>query len=374
MRKRLIAYALFLLSFVGLTYLFVDLNLTYLNPLVTGFFQSHRGIVAILYILALFILFYFYRIFLEVSNISSLKKIIIVTVTILIFAYPAMLSYDIFNYIFTSKVLFFYHENPYIIMPIEFTGDPLLLFTHAANKVALYGPSWILITGIPFLLGFGNFILTLFSFKLVIAAFYLATSYLIFKISKDPGKVAFFALNPLVLIESLVSGHNDVVMIFFALLSINLLIKNKFKWAVLFLIISILIKYATIFLLLVFLHYLFIRIKKKKIDPQRLFMFSSVLMLVVFFLSPIREEIYPWYAIWFIAFVALIPKYRFLRYMTVLISFVLLLRYLPFMYLGTYFAPTPVIKITVTFVPLVIFACWYFITNKHIRAKLLKLK
>lgn len=374
MRKRLVAYALFLFSFVGLTYLFVDLNLIYLNPLVTGFFQSHRGIVAILYILALFILFYFYRAFLEVSNIADLKKIIIVTVVILIFAYPVMLSYDIFNYIFTSKVLFFYNENPYIIMPIEFTGDPLLLFTHAANKVALYGPSWILITGIPFFLGFGNFILTLLNFKVLVVAFYLATSYLIFKFTKDPKKVAFFALNPLVLIETLVSGHNDVVMIFFALLSMYLLIKNKLAWAVIFLIISILVKYATIFLLPILFYYLFIRIKKKKIDPQRLFMFASVLMLIVFFLSPIREEIYPWYAIWFIPFVALIPKYRFLRYMTILISFVLLLRYLPFMYLGTYFAPTPVIKITITFVPLVIFACWYFIRNKHIRAKLLKLK
>ena len=97
-------------------------------------------------------------------------------------------------------------------------------------------------------------------------------------------------------------------------------------------------------------------------------------MFVIFFLSPLREEIYPWYGIWFIVFVALIPKYKLLYFVTVLLSFVLLLRYVPFMYLGTYFGPTPFIKITVTFVPLMVLIGFYLLIKKRVIGKKLKLR
>ena len=166
MKISLILYSLFLFVFLGFSYLFVDPNLAYLDKIYTGFAFQNRGVVSIIYLSLISVFFILYFYFLKKIKLGSLKKIIFVSVILLLFAYPAVLSYDIFNYVFTSKVLFYYHENPYIIMPIEFINDPLLLFTHAANKVALYGPFWIILTGIPFKLGFGNFILTLFGFTL----------------------------------------------------------------------------------------------------------------------------------------------------------------------------------------------------------------
>lgn len=352
MKIAIFLYAVLLICLSVFSYVFIDPNLIYLERLYSGIAFEQRGFVSLAYIAIVLASFVFYLYFLKRINQALLPKTILVSVLLLIFSYPAMLSYDIFNYIATSKVLYFYHENPFIIMPVEFLGDPLLLFTRAANKVALYGPAWIGLISLPFLLGFGNFILTLFNFKLLAVLFYIGISYLILKITKDPKKVAFFALNPLVLIETLVSGHNDVVMMFFALLSIYFLIKNKTAFSIVFLVISVLIKYATIFLLPVFIYYFFLKIKKKKIDRDKIFMLSAVLMFAIFFLSPLREEIYPWYGIWFITFVSLIPKYKLIRLITFLLSFVLLLRYVPFMYFGTYFGLTPVIKIIITFVPL----------------------
>src|SRR5260221_3326430 len=116
-----------------------------------------------------------------------------------------MLSYDIFNYIATAKVLFLYHENPYIIMPIEFLGDPFLLFMHAANKLALYGPFWIIMTGIPFLFSVKNFILSLLLFKLFVASFYFGTILFFNKLAKNLLSIFVFGLNPLVIIETSVS-------------------------------------------------------------------------------------------------------------------------------------------------------------------------
>ncbi len=374
MKISLILYSLFLLAFLGFSYLFVDPNLAYLNKIYTGFAFQNRGVVSIIYLSLISVFFILYFYFLKRIKLGSLKKIIFVSVILLLFAYPAVLSYDIFNYVFTSKVLFYYHENPYIIMPIEFINDPLLLFTHAANKVALYGPFWILLTGIPHYLGLNNFILTLLNFKILIVLFYLGICYLIMKISNDPKKVAFFALNPLVLIETLVSGHNDVAMMFFVLVSFYFLKKEKFVRAVIFITISILIKYATIFLIPVFIYYLFLKLKKQKIDWNKIFLLSSILMFIIFFLAPIREEIYPWYGVWFIILMALIPKYKLLRYATILLSFVLLLRYVPFMYLGTYFGPTPIIKISVTFVPLMVLIGFYLFIKKRVIGKNLKLR
>lgn len=354
--KRLIVvfYSVFLLLFSLFSYVFIDPNLSYLKSLYSDFAFSNRLLTTIFFISSIIISFVFYSIFiyLGVKKKISLKEIFIllgITIAILFFSYPAMLSYDIFNYVATSKVLFFYQENPYVVMPIEFMGDPLLAFTHAANKIALYGPFWLLLTGIPYLLGFGNFIVILFSFKLLGLLFYLGTAFLIWKISRNILSLILFSLNPLVIIETLISGHNDIVMIFLIFLSFFLLTKKKVFSALLFLILSILIKYTTILLVPVFLFVVWKIIKKKEIHFEKIFYYSSLLMYVAFFLSPVREEIYPWYVIWFISFAFLIPKKKLLLYISIAFSFSLLLRYTPYMITGTYSGQTPVMKEIVSF-------------------------
>lgn len=352
----IILYATFLSLFTVFSYAFVDPNLSYLKKIYSGFAFSNRLPTTIFYTSAIFIFFIFYGffIYLGVKKKINLKEIFIllsVTVVGLFFSYPAMLSYDIFNYIATSKVLFFYHENPYIVMPIEFVDDPLLAFTRAANKTALYGPSWIVLSGIPYLLGFGNFIITLFSFKLFIVIFYFLTVFFVWKLSKNIIAVILFALNPLVIIETLVSGHNDIVMIFLVLFSFFLLNKKNIFLGVLFFVLSIFIKYATILLIPIFFYIVWKLIKNREIDWVKVYYFSSLLMLISFLLSPIREEIYPWYAIWFISFSFLVPNKKIILYVSIAFSFSLLLRNVPYMLTGTYIGQTPLMKEIISFTP-----------------------
>ncbi|MEK7450485.1 MAG: hypothetical protein AAB662_00935 [Patescibacteria group bacterium] len=362
-------YVLFLLCFSIFSYLFIDPNLLYLHRFYSGFAFNNRQLTSVLYILLIliFFLFYFLIVRLGKKGLFSLKDFrlyVILTIILLFFSYPAMLSYDIFNYAATSKVLFFYHENPYLIMPVEFTKDPLLLFMHAANKTALYGPVWILLTGIPYLLGFGNFLLMLLNFKLFVILFYLGTISMVWKISKNFSTLLLFSLNPLIIIETLLSGHNDIVMMFFALTSFYLLMKKKIFWAVIFIMLAILIKYATLFLLPIFIYVVIKRVRKMEINWDSIFSYSAILMIMAFLLSPIREEIYPWYAIWFLPFAFLVPKNKILLYLSISFSFGLLLRYIPFMLLGTYFGPTPLIKTLVTFVPPIVALAYLFIKEK----------
>lgn len=361
----MLLYAVFLLFFTFFSYAFVDPNLSYLKFLYSGFAFSNRSLATISYVLSIIIFFIFYGIFIYwgVKKRINLKEVLVllsITIISLIFSYPAMLSYDIFNYVATSKVLFFYHENPYVVMPIEFVGDPLLAFTHAANKLALYGPSWILLTGIPYLLGFGNFIITLLSFKILSLLFYLGAVFLVWRISRNIFSIILFAFNPLVIIETLVSGHNDIVMVFLILLSYYLFSKKKILLGIVFFILSILIKYATIFLIPIFLYVLWRMIRNKLVDWEKVYYISSLLMLTIFLLSPIREEIYPWYATWFMSFSFLVPNKKILLYASVAFSFGLLFRYAPYMLFGTYAGVTPAIKFIATFIPVFMVISYFF--------------
>jgi len=362
------SYVVFLFLFTFFSYLFIDPNLSYLKNLRSEFVFSHRLEISIGYVFLIIIHFVFYLIFLKMFKEKRLgkkdiKAVVVITCGVLLFSYPAMLSFDIFNYLLTAKVAFFYHENPYIIMPIQFLGDPMLAFTHGANKIALYGPSWITITSAPYLLGLGNFILTLLNFKLAILAFYLGTTWLIHKMSKDYVSVILFSLNPLVVIETLLGGHNDIVMMFFALLSFFLLSKKKAVAASIFILISFLIKYSTFFLLPVFA-YALVKPNKKSISWEKIYKVCAILMFIAFILSPFKEEMYPWYAIWFLPFAALSYKNKIILYISLAFSFSLLLRYVPFMLLGTYFGPTPLIKILATGVPVAVVSMYILIKEK----------
>lgn len=342
-------YFLFLISLTFFSYLFVDQNFFYFGKIYTGAAFLNRGFITLTYISFVSVFFVFYSIFLKGK--FNTKFLIGLTCVILLFSYSAMLSQDIFNYLTTAKVAFNFHENPYIIMPIEFIGDTNLLFTHAANKIALYGPLWIAISGIPYLLGFGNFVLAFFNLKLVVMLFYIGTVWLIQKISKSIYAALLFALNPLIIIEALIGSHNDVVMMFLALFSFFLLKKKKILLASLFLIGSILIKYVTIFLIPVFIFAAYKTFKKSSIDWNNIYFYCWVSMFAIFLLSALRVEIYPWYATWFLVFVPLIPQGKFLLNLSLAFSFGLLLRYIPFMFFGTHFGVTPIVKTLVTFSP-----------------------
>lgn len=352
MRFKLLFF-LYILLFIALaifSYGFVDANF----PLKTSGFlydlvHRRRLLATIIYTTFIFCLFGLYGYVLQQVkrkklNVKQIWWLIFMAAGILLFSFPAF-SNDIFNYMATAKITFFYKENPYLVMPIEFTGEPMLEFMHAANKIALYAPLWIILTAVPHFLGLGNIVLTVFTFKAFVVAFYLVCAWLIWRISgKNLYSFTFFTLNPLIVIETLVSGHNDVVMMAFALFALYLLFQKRKFLSLISLFASIGIKYATIVLTPLFIF-------SSKFKKEKLITYSAWLMFLVFLLSPLREEIYSWYLIWVIALVALIYKNCLLFWLTVALSFGTLCRYLPFLYTRSWEGITPMVKRWVTMVP-----------------------
>lgn len=377
MKLLIFLYGLLLVLLTVYSYGFVDPNIPFSTSLIYQKLHYlllappfyNRVLSTTIFVIIVSLLFAFYFLILWLAKrgkltIKQLKWLIGLSIVILFFSYPAF-SYDIFNYILTAKVTFLYRENPYIVMPIELVGEPNLAFTHAANKIALYGPSWILLTFIPHTLGVNNILLTIFSFKLLVLTFYLTTVWLVFKITKNVYSLAFFSLNPLVVIETLVSSHNDIVMMFFALLSFYLLRRQNFFLSIAALVVSVLIKYATIFLIPVYVYLLYLLIMKKKILWEKIWRYSALAMFFIFLLSSLREELYPWYFIWPLTFLALENKFTMLTALALGFSFGLSFRFAPFIYTISWTGITPIIKKLVSFVP-PLFAVILYVLKKKI--------
>lgn len=352
-RILLVLYLSFCICFTIFTYLYIDPNFIYLKAIYSGRAFTNRVEVTVGYVVFIVLFFTFYFSSLRIISKHKKKKFLVsllLVSTLLIFSYPTILSYDIFNYIATSKVMYFYRENPYLIMPNEFLGDPILLFTRASNKLALYGISWLLLSFVPYILSFGSYLLSIFLFKFFEALFYLGLVVLIYKLSnKNILRTAMFALNPLVIIETFISGHNDVVMMFFAMLSFFLLKKNKKTFAFSAFFIATLVKYSVIFLVPI-IFYLFIKsTNKSQINWSKIWLSSCLLMSIIFFLSPLREEMYPWYAIWVLPF-AVLSDLKILDTIAYSFSFGLLLSYVPYMITGVYSKNVLTLKYLLSFV------------------------
>lgn len=367
----LIGYSMLWFLFGVITWGFADANLPFRTiKFLYDFVNFQRSNILALYSFFVLAFFLFYGLILwyiwkKNLTVKHILILVVSIVIILIFSFPAF-SYDIFNYIATAKVVFLYKENPYVVMPIEVPNESMLAFMHAANKTALYGPAWILLTGVPFFLGAGNLLTTIFTFKLITVSFYLALLWLIWKISnRSIYSLALFALNPLVIIETLISSHNDVVMMFFALMSFYMLQKKKIGLSIMLMLVSILVKFATLALVPVYIYTIYLMRTSIKINWLPVWKWSSIFMLIVFFLSPLREEIYAWYLIWPLTFVVLLGRETFLLWLLLGFSFGLSFRIAPFIYTRNWGGFTPLVKKIVTFIPPVLTGFYYAIRKKN---------
>lgn len=357
-------FSLFLYSFTQ-----IDLNLTLSKITIwqrmekafvhVGYFQ--RPLSTTIFLTILFFLFFFYLLILWLTKNDRLKAnqlwwLIFATVVILFLSYPAF-SHDIFNYIFDAKIVAFYHQNPYRVKPLDFPDDPMTRFMHWTHRPSVYPPLWISLSVVPFVFGFGKFLLQLFLFKAMMAGFYLGTIWLIWKISEalTPKQkifnLAFYAFSPLVLIESLVSGHNDGVMVFFALLAFYLLLKKKPFLSFLSWFFSIGVKYITAFLFPVFALLAWRKIRVKKVDYQKLTIAAILFLFLAILTTTYRIGFQPWYLLWTLPFIALKAEERFLFWLTIGFSLGSLLRYTPFLYYGHWNYPVSNMKLWLTALP-----------------------
>lgn len=365
--KMLIGANVLLYGFLTIfSYAYVDLNLTLSRyPLVIKFVEVmqqlgyfNRPASTLIYVLfiifafSLFIfnLWLFYR---NKVGLQYLKISIITNTIILILAYP-FLSSDLFNYLFDAKIILNYHSNPYTHRPLDFPNDEWLRFMRWIHRYSPYGPLWLGMSLIPAVLGFGKFILNFLTFKIFIASFHLINTYLIFKIlgKINPKRVllgtAFYAVNPLFLIEGVANAHNDVVLATLMIATIYFLTVGKTWLSYFGLLAGLLVKYIPI------LNLPWLIWASQSESPRRIekllilnlvtmtiftYLFSSFRISVPFVSSGATQiQFQSWYLFWTLPFVALLPNFS-LIIISIALSFGASLRYLPYLFYGDWSQP-----------------------------------
>ena len=245
-------YFIVIFLFSIYSYSLVDLNLTLFNSTLWDNFRNfiiqigyfNRGLSTTIFVSGIIILTCLYLLVKKIKP-DPIKLALVISLVSLI-AYP-FLSHDFFNYMFDAKILTFYGKNPYLFRALDFPADHWIRFMHWTHRVYPYGPTFLPITLIPSFLSGGKFILSLFFFKLTFTFFYLAAVWAVNKIDKN--KALIVATHPLIIIEGLITPHNDLIAMSLGLVGIYLLF-NKKVWSRALFIISGLIKYSTLPILL----------------------------------------------------------------------------------------------------------------------------
>lgn len=313
-----------------------------------------------------------------ISN-KAFWRLVFLTGIILVFSYNAF-SHDLFNYIFDAKIFTYYGKNPYLYKALDFPSDPMLAFMHWTHRTYPYGPIWLAISIALSYIGMNFFILNFILFKFIAAVSYVGLVYVIKKIAEKTSAKqvmlvsGFFAFNPLVIIETLVSAHHDSLMMLLAIISMYFLLHKKYPSSILFLFLSIGIKFATVFLLPVLMAVVIIQYLKAKVPWSMVFtVFLASLMLAVFAASQSSGNFQPWYLLFLMPFLALVSVNPFMMIGGIIASIGALLTYLPYLYLGNWDAPVPGIlhKLYVT-VLIVILAAnlgYFYILKKEVRVR-----
>ncbi|MDY7039884.1 MAG: hypothetical protein SVX38_03370, partial [Chloroflexota bacterium] len=167
---------------------------------------------------------------------------------------------DVFDYMLGGRILAHYRVNPYTHSGADFLpGDPFAPYAPYYRHPSYYGPLWTLLAaGVNLLAGTGNLLGNLLAFKALTLLFYVADVGLIYLIVREqrPNRALdaalLFAWNPLVLFETAVNAHNDVVMMYFVLLAVYLFQKQRYHGMIAAVVASTLIKVASAFLIPVF--------------------------------------------------------------------------------------------------------------------------
>jgi hypothetical protein len=165
-----------------------------------------------------------------VSEGTKLRLVLLgglVFAAILIFSYPQT-AIDLFVYAIRTRGWVRYGFSPFSTPPELLPAyDPWLsLAGEWSDAASPYGPIWEWLSLGTYQLAGGSFLGHLFAIKILSVLAYLGCARLMYQILRlfkpewAAAGTAFFALNPLVLLEGVQNAHNDILMVLFFLLAI----------------------------------------------------------------------------------------------------------------------------------------------------------
>jgi hypothetical protein len=373
---------------------------------------NNRNALTWLYIASSLVIFSWYFLVPLLHRFRSLFGVglLAAVVAMPLFFSSTALSYDVFNYIFNAKMVMVYNADPHVQVAQDFTQDDWLRFMHNVHTPAPYGIGWTTLSLLPFFFGFtivDSFLATWLSFRLFMIAglvgFFGTVSYLAYRV-KTSSKLTshsdslvsksllfVFLCHPLVLIETISSQHNDIWMMWPAVLSLLLvspLVLYSFKsekqkkasiytlvlltmFSAILLLASMQVKLATVVLVPLWAYlvthagliYLLptwpdkILCKPFSKLHQCILKHWAVLASIALFVPLLTERskwFLPWYIIWSLIWIPFFPRHSIFSEVwfswIVAISVSVFFRYIPFLLTGNYNDPVTSQQLMITWV------------------------
>jgi alpha-1,6-mannosyltransferase len=184
------------------------------------------------------------------GRLAALLLVGVVPLGLLLVLLPGhpLLSGDIFKYVFGGRIWAVYGQNPFLHVPAEFALDPFYELVRWRTHVNAHGPLWRLAESSSAALGgerCGDVILLM---KLWPGLAYLGTTAALFGTLRvwQPERAVsgtmVYAWNPLVVLEAIQNGHNDVVAALPAVAAVWAMLRGRPGWAFPLLAVAVLIK------------------------------------------------------------------------------------------------------------------------------------
>ena len=217
------------------------------QPVAAGAFVIAYALVFVLYLSA-------YRAARQMDGVRDLWLVLgctLVLCGILLWVYPLGAN-DMYDYIFRAREWVVYDYNPLVVRPDQLSADlwyPFVVWTWAASP---YGPLWTYVSYALYRLAGDDWLRNLVAFKSLAVLSIVVCSSFIYALVRTRGKrtavavVLLFAWNPLLLFESVVNGHNDVLMMTGVLGALWLYARRRFTLALVAGVLAALVKVSAL--------------------------------------------------------------------------------------------------------------------------------
>ncbi len=205
-------------------------------------------------------------------------------------------SGDMMEYLVRGRLLGLYHVSPYRHLPAEFPGDILFPYSTWKNNPDSYGPVWVYLETLPALVFPNSVTGMIWLEKMILLTTGVLAIYYFNRIIRQSGfsrrnqLLALFAFNPLLLISTVIDGHNDTAMLAFTLVSVYFLRNRCFSRVFFFWTLAFLIKY-TVLLVLPFLIVIAVKEEWKRRESFPFLFIARELtvntLCIIFFFAPL---------------------------------------------------------------------------------------
>lgn len=180
---------------------------------------------------------------------------------LLVGLYP-ITALDVALYVVRARLWAFYGGSPMTAVPASFPQDPYVgLSGEYAKEVSPYGPVWELIAQVPIRLGLLDIATGIIAMKVISLMAYIGMAMLIGWYARQDSPhvgvsrltaMTFFALNPMVLMQAIGNGHNDMLMLTLMTLGLVLWQRDRWAWAAFALTLASLVKVTGLILMPLF--------------------------------------------------------------------------------------------------------------------------